>query len=175
LQLGHVNNLKYKEQAIWFLNAFWIQGPKFGSNPELAEEVWKFHKTCVELDKDRKEEGNELNEFDAHRLIEKCDSALTVQEMRRVLKEIDVDFNKMVSLTEFMIYKFGVDWHVLVNAPQGCDMGAINQAQAGLDNANRLLKAAIDAAEKVRRGEVGGGVEAVEVAAGRDGERRRRA
>ena len=45
------------------------------------------------------------NEFDAHRLIEKCDSALTVQKMRQVLKEIDVDFNKMVSLSEFMIYK----------------------------------------------------------------------
>jgi hypothetical protein len=149
-QLSHVNNLVYKEQAIWFLNAFWVTGPKFGSNPTASEEVWTFHKTCVELDRDKKEEGNELNEFDAHRLIEKCDSALTVQEMRRVLKEIDVDFNKMVSLTEFMIYKFGVDWHELVNAPQGCDMGAINQAQAGLDNANKMLQQAIDAANKAK-------------------------
>mmetsp|Transcript_23200 Transcript_23200/g.48149 ORF Transcript_23200/g.48149 Transcript_23200/m.48149 type:complete len:382 (-) Transcript_23200:49-1194(-) len=149
-KLSHLNSLVYKQQAIWFLNAFWIQGPKFGSNPEAAEEVWTFHKTCVELDREKKEEGNELNEFDAHRLLEKCDGALTVQEMRRVLKEIDVDFNKMVSLTEFMIYKFGIDWKVLVNAPQGCDMGAINQAQEGLDRANKLLQAAIDAAEKAK-------------------------
>ena len=90
------------------------------------------------------------NEFDAHRLIEKCDSALTVQKMRQVLKEIDVDFNKMVSLSEFMIYKFGVDWHLLVNAPQGCDMGAINEAQAGLDNANKMLQVAISASEKAK-------------------------
>lgn len=77
----------------------------------------------MKLDKANGEAGNELNEFDAHRLIEKCDSALTVQKMREVLKEIDVDFNKMVSLSEFMIYKFGIDWTLLVNAPQGCDMG----------------------------------------------------
>ena len=46
----------YKQQAIWFLNAFWVQGPKFGFNPEAAEEVWTFHKTCVELDREKKEE-----------------------------------------------------------------------------------------------------------------------
>jgi hypothetical protein len=141
-----VNSLVYKQQAIWFLNAFWSQGPKFGENSKMREEVWTYHKTCVELDRSKKEEGNELNEFDSHRLLEKADSALTVTKMREVLKEIDVDFNKMVSLTEFLIYKFGVDWKVLVNAPQGCDMGAINEAQAGLDNANKLLQFAINAA-----------------------------
>jgi hypothetical protein len=60
------------------------------------------------------------------------------------LKEIDVDFNKKVSLTEYMIFKFAIDWHVLVNAPQGCDMAAINQAQSGLDNAQAMLQRALD-------------------------------
>ena len=138
-------------KAIWFLNAFWTEGPKFGSNQQLAEDVWRFHKTCVELDKERKEDGNELDEFGAHRLIEKCDSALTVTKMREVLKEIDVDFSKMVSLTEFMIYKFNVDWHILVNAPQGCDMTAINEAQAGLDKAKEMLQIAISASEKAKK------------------------
>ncbi|GMH65922.1 hypothetical protein TrST_g7998 [Triparma strigata] len=149
-KLSHINYLPYKEQAIWFLNSFWSQGPKFGEDAAAREDVWTFHKTSVQLDKSKGEAGNELNEFDAHRLIEKCDSALTVQKMRQVLKEIDVDFNKMVSLSEFMIYKFGVDWHLLVNAPQGCDMGAINEAQAGLDNANKMLQVAISAAEKAK-------------------------
>ncbi|GMH65672.1 hypothetical protein TL16_g04258 [Triparma laevis f. inornata] len=149
-KLSHINALPYKEQAIWFLNAFWSQGPKFGEDAAAREDVWTFHKTSVKLDKANGEAGNELNEFDAHRLIEKCDSALTVQKMREVLKEIDVDFNKMVSLSEFMIYKFGIDWTLLVNAPQGCDMGAINEAQAGLDNANKMMQVAIAAAEKAK-------------------------
>ena len=138
----------YKQQAIWFLNAFWSQGPKFGENSKLREEIWTYHKTCVELDRTKKENGNELNEFDSHRLLEKSDDALTVTKMREVLKEIDVDFNKMVSLTEFLIYKFAVDWKVLVNAPQGCDMGAINEAQAALENANKMLQYAISASER---------------------------
>jgi len=104
----------------------------------------------VKLDK-RREDGNELDEFEAHQLIEKvCDDALTVQKMREVLKEIDVDFNKRVSLCEFMIYKYGIDWKELVNAPQGCDMRAINEAQAALDNANAKLQDAIDAASKAK-------------------------
>ena len=56
----------------------------------------------------------------------------------------------MVSLTEFMIYKFGIDWKELVNAPQGCDMKAINEAQAALDNANAKLQHAIDASNKAK-------------------------
>ena len=146
-RLSHVNNLNYKNQAIWFLNAFWSKGPNFGANPALREEVWECHKTCVKLDKAKGESGNELSEFDAHRLIEILDAALTVQRMREVLKEIDVDFNKKVSLTEFMIYKFAIDWKVLVNAPQSCDMTAINMAQAGLDNANAMLQRAIEASK----------------------------
>lgn len=67
-----------------------------------------------------------------------------------MLKEIDVDFNKMVSLTEFLIYKFEIEWTVLVNAPQGCDMGAINEAQAGLDNANKMLQFAVSAAARAK-------------------------
>jgi len=132
------------------LNAYWKSGPNFSENNAECENVYVYHQTCVKLDK-RREDGNELDEFEAHQLIEKvCDDALTVQKMREVLKEIDVDFNKRVSLCEFMIYKYGIDWKELVNAPQGCDMRAINEAQAALDNANAKLQDAIDAASKAK-------------------------
>lgn len=63
-KLREVNALCYKEQAIWFLNSFWAQGPKIGENLAEAENIWKYNALCVELDK-KGEEGNELDEFQA--------------------------------------------------------------------------------------------------------------
>ena len=37
------------------------------------------------------------------------------------MKEVDVDFNKKVSLTEFFIFHYTLDYHVLVNAVIGGD------------------------------------------------------
>ena len=54
----------------------------------MCEDVYTYHQRCVKLDKNNKENGNELDEFGAHQLIEKCDDALTVQKMRQVLKEV---------------------------------------------------------------------------------------
>ena len=105
--LKALNAKTYKEQAIWFLNAFWKAGPNFEENPEEAEAVWTYVAKCVELDR-RGEEGNELDEFQAHQLLEKLETALTVKDMRKVLTAADVDFNKYVSLCEFLIYKYNV-------------------------------------------------------------------
>ena len=52
----------------------------------------------------------------AHIFLEKNIEALTVKKMRQVLKEIDVDFNQKVSLTEFLIFNYKIDYHYLVNA-----------------------------------------------------------
>ena len=150
VRLSHLSSLVYKQQAVWFLNAFWSTGPNFSLDAALREEVWGFHKQCVALDRANAEGGNELNEFDSHRLLEKSDNALTVTKMREVLKDMDMDSNNMVSLTEFMVYKYSVDWKVLVNAPQGCDMTAINAAQSSLDTANRLLHIAATAASRAK-------------------------
>ena len=65
-----------------------------------------------------------------------------------MLSEIDVDFNKYVSLTEYLIYKFGVKWQRLVNAPQGGeDSEAIANAQKLVDAAKAALKNVADAAQ----------------------------
>ena len=46
------------------------------------------------------ENGNELDEFKAHQFLEKTEGAQTVAQMRKELKEIDIDFNKYVALSE---------------------------------------------------------------------------
>jgi len=139
-KLREVNGLRYKEQAIWFLNAFWKSGPNFSEDLGEAENVWSYCNRCIDLDR-KGEEGSELDEFQAHRLLEAINETLTVRDMRKVLTEVDVDFNKYVSLTEFLIYKYKVDWRELVNAPQGeQDEAKINEAQRLLDASTASMK-----------------------------------
>ncbi len=62
--------------------------------------------------------GCELNEFDAHRFLEKINETLSVKDMRTFLKSVDIDFNKMVSLTEYLVSRFKVKWKELIEKPQ---------------------------------------------------------
>ena len=64
------------------------------------------------------ENGCELDEFKGHVFLEKSGMTLTVAKMRAVMKEIDLDFNKYISLTEFLIFHYKVKIADLVDAPQ---------------------------------------------------------
>ena len=121
--LKELSKKTYLDQAQWFLNAYWktpLEGEKslasFSELPAECEFVWKMYHTMVELDKDHGKDGNELDEFGAHIFLERTVGAITVKKMRQVLVEIDVDFNKMVSLTEAMIYHYKIDYNWLVTA-----------------------------------------------------------
>jgi len=113
-KLADLGNKTYKEQAIWFLNAFWGQ---FGSQ---AEKIWEYVHTFQDLD-DKKSEGSALDELQAHRFLEKHHETLTVQAMRERLRSTGAigDRVKLIPLTHILIYKYNADWHHLVNAPQG--------------------------------------------------------
>ena len=89
-KLGAISAKPYKDQAQFFLNAFWVgteydtadgPGPDFANNEEAAEQVWTYKNAFVDLDK-KDDAGNELDEFQAHIILEKFDSALTVTKMR---------------------------------------------------------------------------------------------
>lgn len=147
-KLEQLNATKYKDQAIWFLNAFWGRGPNFEENTDARDHVWEAVHKCEEIDHTKKEDGNELDEFQAHRLLEAMGHTLTVAEMRKELREIDIDFNRKVSLTEYLVSKFKVDWHVLVNASQGDNSEAVQAASAKLDAAKLALNVAQEAEAK---------------------------
>ena len=102
------------------------------------------------LDKKHGEEGCELDEFEAHLFLEKNIEALTVKKMRQVLKEIDVDFNQKVSLTEFLIFYYKIDYHYLVNA-----VVDDKESEAIIALANEKLAAAQAALEQSQVGESG--------------------
>jgi hypothetical protein len=149
--LKELSHKVYKEQAVWFMNAYWARGPCLGKDEETAESIWKVFKKCVDLDP-RGEGGNDLNEFDAHRLLEHFDSTLTVRKMREALKDIDLDFDGKVSLTEYLVFRHKVDWKVLVNAPQaGADSAAVERAT---EKVNAARAAAAEAVTKEEESKV---------------------
>lgn len=144
----------YKEQAISFLNAFWVD--KFKGQPENAKQVWNMAARCVELDTKLQSDGSCLDEFQAHRLLESTGGALTVRGMRVALKAAGLEFAKMVSLTELLIYRFETNWKQLVNAPQGSieDDERISDAQVALDNASKKMTLSIEARDLSKKEEI---------------------
>eukprot|EP00009_Paramoeba_aestuarina_P007688 CAMPEP_0201506992 /NCGR_PEP_ID=MMETSP0161_2-20130828/809_1 /ASSEMBLY_ACC=CAM_ASM_000251 /TAXON_ID=180227 /ORGANISM="Neoparamoeba aestuarina, Strain SoJaBio B1-5/56/2" /LENGTH=93 /DNA_ID=CAMNT_0047901245 /DNA_START=21 /DNA_END=298 /DNA_ORIENTATION=+ len=71
----------HKEQAVWFLNAFWEDFAQ-----DEAEKCWVFVEHCEKIDNAGKA-GFELDEMEAHRFLEKADEAHTVLEMRSRLRK----------------------------------------------------------------------------------------
>lgn len=142
--LGATN---YKQQAIWFLNAFWdnISGQ--------AEDIWKYTHKYEDLDIEKRADGNGLDELNAHRFLEFFKDTHTVQELRQKLRETGAiapnQRPKLVPIIHFLLFKFGVDYHTLVNASQGDNSKEIAEAErllaevsAAFEEADRTAKAA---------------------------------
>jgi chromosome segregation ATPase len=125
-KLADLSSKNYKEQTIWFLNAFWEE---FGKNE--AEKLWSFKSQMDVLDQANKAEGSSVDEFQAHRFFEKNNETMTVQEMRENLRSTGAITGtlKLVPLTHILIFKYKVNWKELVNAPQG-SKEEINQAES---------------------------------------------
>uniref|UniRef100_A0A7S2PQR4 Calcium-regulated actin-bundling protein C-terminal domain-containing protein n=1 Tax=Leptocylindrus danicus TaxID=163516 RepID=A0A7S2PQR4_9STRA len=137
--LCHVKSLKFKDQAIWFLNS-----TIYGQKADTCELVWSIHKKCVELNT-AGEDGTDLDEFSAHRLLEFSKQAKTIKELREFL--IGLHSGSLncprVSLIELLIFMFGVDWKSLLRSPYGCDEKSLNEAAAGLEILRTTLTYAI--------------------------------
>ena len=127
-----LSNKTYAAQAKWFLNGFWDEVGKD------AEQIWKYVHKCIELD-DRRSKGNDLDEFNAHRFLEFLGDTQTVQEMRNKMRDIDIDFNKRMCLTEYLIFKYKKSVKDVVNAPQGENKEEIIQAQSMVDAAQTAV------------------------------------
>lgn len=51
----------YADQAKFFLNAFWKE------HQNDAEQIWLWTQKFIELDLEKKKDGSDLDEFNAHR------------------------------------------------------------------------------------------------------------
>jgi len=138
-----LSNKTYKNQAVWFLNAFW----KSFAEKE-SETIWKFAHKMAELDQEKGKEGSQLDEFQAHRFLEHFKDPLTVLEMREKLFKVGIAKSKNVSLAAYLLCHFTSDWHVLVNAPQGDNQDEVIHAQQMLDAIFKALQEITKSAEE---------------------------
>jgi len=129
-RLGHLILKTYKEQACWFLNAFWHQ------LSGEAERIWTYVYKCNEIDLEKHEAGCGLDEVRAHKFLEILGETLTVMALREKLRQTGAiqqsDRPKLVPLTHYLLFRYGVDWHTLVNS-YGDNAAEINEAQRLLD------------------------------------------
>jgi len=135
-------SLNYIEQGKAFLNAYWdeLSGE--------AELIWDYANQFVALDIDKGKEGNDLDEFNAHRFLEKRGETKTVRQMRDELKEIDIDFNKRMALIEYLLWKYKKPINEFVKRPQGDNTEELKEAQRQLDEAQHALDIAIRASQE---------------------------
>jgi len=146
-KLATLGDKIYKEQAVWFLNAFW---KKFAE--QQAEKIWGNVQMMAQLDTVKKAHGTALDEFMAHHFLEKNEETLTVQKMREQLREVGIDKVRLVPLVHYLIFKYKADWHYLVNAPQG-NQEEIAKAQRMLDEVQAALAQAQQREEEAKRDE----------------------
>jgi len=146
-KLAHLGDMTYKEQAQWFLNAFW---KTFAENE--TEKIWNYAHMMAQLDTAKKMQGCALDEFMAHHFLEKNDETLTVHKMREQLREVGIEKVRLVPLVHYLIFRYKADWHFLVNAPQG-NQEEIAKAQRLLDEVQELLAEAQAKEDQARREE----------------------
>lgn len=122
-----LTRFKYSDQAKWYLNGFWLEGGQ-----EQAETIWNFTGGFIKFD-EKKEKGNELDEFWSHKFLESIGETLTVLELREKLKKIDLDANGKMALLEFLAFYFGKTVRQVVEAPQGQNAAEIQKASEKLE------------------------------------------
>jgi len=149
-KLGSLCALTYKDQAVWFLNAFFNQ---FQSE---AENLWNYVHKFADLDLQNHGAGSSLDELNGHRFLEGLGETLTVLAMRDKLRTTgaigQTERPRTVPLTHYILFKYGVDWHILVNSA-GDNSEEIAKAQALLDEVSYLFEEAERRAEDARREE----------------------
>jgi DNA repair exonuclease SbcCD ATPase subunit len=139
-KLEALSQKPYKDQVVWFLNAFW----EVFAEPH-AETIWKYCHKYEDLDLEKKTEGTGLDELNAHRFLEFFKDTHTVSELRAKLRETGAlppsAKPKLVPITHFLLFQYNADYRVLVNASQGDNAKEIAEAQRRLDEVSAAFEA----------------------------------
>lgn len=165
-KFGELTAKTHSEQGIWWLNGFWEDGAK-----DYAEDIWKCVHQFIECQidgpvlygskkQDFKEESD-LDEFKSHRILEIMGETMTVVALRKRLMALDIDNNKRMAISEYLLDKYKKTPLQLVNSPQSdtdpaelkrCQ-DACDAAGTALDNASSALEAAQKAEAEVKQAE----------------------
>eukprot|EP01090_Pellita_catalonica_P003704 TRINITY_DN1336_c0_g1_i1.p1 TRINITY_DN1336_c0_g1~~TRINITY_DN1336_c0_g1_i1.p1 ORF type:complete len:301 (-),score=116.21 TRINITY_DN1336_c0_g1_i1:103-1005(-) len=114
---------------------------------DAAENAWTWANKFIELDLDKKAEGVDLDEFNAHRFLESMGETKTVRQMRKEIAEADMDFNKRLSLLEYCLWKHKYNVKAFNDKPQGDNQEELKKAMALLEEVMSAFNA-VDARAK---------------------------
>jgi len=147
-KLKSLSQQPYKNQCVWFLNAFWTE---FGEKE--SEKIWSYVEKIAKIDLQKGAEGNEVDEMQMHRFLETFSETMTVREMRDTLRSKGAisDSVKLVAIIHYLIFRYNVDFHVLVNASQGDNQKEIQEAQRKLDAVSEALQESERKAEQAKK------------------------
>jgi len=139
------------EQAKVFLRAFVseFQG-KFEHVLDLVEEFKGYA---------NKADG-QLDEHQAHIFLEKKGEAATVVEFREKMKQIDIDFNKRVSVLEYLLFKYRKSVKDLFEAKPNAAL--VRKLEEAIDQYQAVFRAKKEREEKIAH------LEGVVAAGGKD-------
>jgi hypothetical protein len=173
VKFEEIQHQTHSQQAVWFLNGFWADGME-----EQAETVWDFVHRFLELQygkpkyygaigKKQKQdvvapEGSSLDQFQAQQFLEKLGEVKTASQLRKDLATIDINNDNRMSLTEFLMFKYGHTPHQVVNAPQGGNAAEMAAAEAQMTECRAELD---DLTEKFEAAEEAKALAATEAAA----------
>jgi len=129
------------------MNAYWT------TCEGEAEEIWTWAHQFIELDIDHGKEGHDLDEFNAHRFLEKLGETKTIRDLRNDLRDIDMDFNKRMALIEYLLYRYRFTISDFVRRPQGGNVEELQIAQRNLEEAQAALTEARTAQEEAAQAE----------------------
>lgn len=140
-QFKAVTGKTYKEQAIFFLNAYWDEHNADG------EKLWGQVELMEELDEKNRKDGSDLDEMKAHMFLEKQGGTMTVLQLRQKLRKMDLDFNKRMAMIEFLLFSYDEDVVELIKRPQGTNeeltkaVAALAKVQEAIEEREAKLKA----------------------------------
>jgi chromosome segregation ATPase len=86
-------------------------------------------------------EGSDLDEFNSHRFLESVGETLTVVELRKRLEGLDLDKNRRLAISEYLLSRYGKTPEQLVNAPgEGENKTEIEKASQKVAEANAAVE-----------------------------------
>jgi len=128
-----IESRNYAGQCKYMLNGFW------GTLEKDAELIWNWCQSFGQLDQEKHAEGNELDEFWSHKFLETLGETMTVIEMREKFRKIDADFNKHMSMVEYIMFRYGFSIPSVLTCPQGDNTEGIKKAEAMVKDAQNAV------------------------------------
>eukprot|EP00461_Guttulinopsis_vulgaris_P002627 UN02628 len=155
-KIKEVTSKTYRDQAIFYLNAFWNDSTKPAS--EEAEQVYQLINDFSKEDHIKGKNGNELNAVQAFNVLQRRGQTLTALELKAQLRKVDIDANGEMALAEYLLFINNRDPIAFVTNPQGTvdpvKMKALedkmNQLSETFDALNTQLAAEAKAAEEAK-------------------------